>query len=238
MDTDSKHSQRPEPPAFQLRRVDAEQTLGPVEWAYDDAGAGVMLLDVLRAIWKRSALTAATVVASLALPAAWFYFQPAAHVAEQEILFGQALDAGDRELILSVGTGPGAAERAAAASGATASQLRLSATVEGSRTLLVAVEHPDRSTATAGLDAVVQLVRTQAPVSSRLQTPLTTEPRRFGKHRMILLAAAGLLGLVGGGAAAWTLERRGRRIASLAELEHVTGLPILMLSEETSSHVS
>lgn len=238
MDTDSKHWLGQEGTAFPLRRVDAAQPLDPVEWAYDDAGAGVWFLDLLRAVWRRRKLTAAALLAALALPAGWFYLQPHAYAAEQEILFGQALDAGDRDLILSVGTGPGAAERAAAAAGATTSQLRLSATVEGSRTLLVAVEHRDRSKAMAGLDAVVQLVRTQASLSSRLQKPLSAEPRRFGNGRMLLLGAAGLLGVAAGVAAAWTLERRGRRIASLAELEQVTGLPVLMLSEETSSHVS
>jgi|GEM_PF-5489927 len=238
MDTDPKHMQRREALTFELKRVDAAQPLDPVEWAHDDAGAGVWFLDLLRAVWRRRALTAAAVVAALTIPFGWFYFQPYAYAAEQEILFGQALGAGNRELILSVGTGPGAAERAAAAAGATTSQLRLSAMVEGSRTLLIVVEHRDRSKAMAGLDAVVQLVRAQASLSSRLQKPLSAEPRRFGNGRMLLLVAAGLLGLAAGVAAAWTLERRGRRIASLAELEQVTGLPVLMLNEETSSHVS
>lgn len=221
-----------------MKRVDSNEPLDPVEWAHEDAGAGVFAVDALRAVWKRKAIAAATFVAALALPVAWFFVSPYAHAAQQEILFGQELDADQRQAALSVGSGPGAVRVAADASGAAPDQIRLQAEILGSRTLLLTLEHRYRSTATTGLDAVTNLVRTEAPLSSRLQKPLSMTPRRFGSARIALLIAAGVLGLLAGATAACTLHRRDRRIASLAELEQVTGLPVLMLNEETTPHVS
>jgi hypothetical protein len=191
-----------------------------------------------RALWKRKLLALGGVVVALAPVLAWMLWIPAGYRAAHAIELAQPLGSAERAELISVALGPALRQRVAEACGLPPAAIRLTAAMTDLRTITMSASHRDRALAVRALEASTESLRDAALWSPQPPSPMAVQPLRLSPMRAATMLAAVLLGLAGAAAAASRQQLRSRPVGDAEDLAQLTGLPLLILSEGASPHVS
>lgn len=231
-------SSSPRQSGWALRRLDSDAADLSGKWPVEDASSGSWFVDVVRAAWRRRVLVVGWVIAGMLPILAWSFLRPSGYTVEQSLLFARALGDDDAAQLLTFAHSSELAMRASEGAGLVGQLAEVEAVLEGSRTLSVAVTHRSRGVAGRAVESAVDLLQERSPVSFRPQGFSSAQAKRLSRERLIFLAAGGVLGLLFAVMIAAMLDRRARRVTSAAELAQITGFPVVILDEETPTHVS
>lgn len=222
-------------PVWRLSPV--EESAEQPRWA-QRRGSGSFWVDLASAVWTRKGALVAFTLLAMTPYAVWLWLNPTAYEATQRLQFQKELLPGDQARLIKLIGERESVEAAASAGAASPEDVLLDAQPSGTRSLIISVLHRTRAGAPMALQGAVAALSRLSPLAFEAQGSPAVAPRWAKTASALRLAAIGLLALLCGAAAAWRLERRSEPVRDTTELAELTGTRVLVLTEETPSHVS